>query len=84
MCCERRVWRNDGEVGIRWDVLVWGRMGLVGGAVRRYSGRGVCYGHGVSGRGVGKVVGVKLSEAEQGDQKEEDMVVSERTTVVGA
>ena len=35
----------------------------MGGAVRRYSGRGVCYGHGVSGRGVGKVVDVKLSEA---------------------
>ena len=38
----------------------------------------------MSGRGVGKVVDVKLSEAEQGDQKEEDMVVSERTSVVGA
>ena len=32
---------NDGEVGIRWDVLIWGRVGLVGGAVRRYSGGGV-------------------------------------------
>ena len=84
MCCERRVWRNDGEAGIRWDVLVWGRVGMVGDAVRRYSGRGVWYGYGVSGRGVGKVVDVKLSEAEQGDQKEEDMVVSERTSVVGA
>ena len=30
------------------------------------------------------MVDVKLSEAEQRDQKEEDMVVSERTTVVGA
>ena len=38
----------------------------------------------MSGRGVGKVVDVKLSEAEQGDQKEEEMVVSERTPVVGA
>ena len=56
-------------------MLVWGRVGLVGGAVRRYSGRGVCYGHGVSGRGVWKEVDVKLSEAEQEDQKEEDMVV---------
>ena len=26
----------------------------------------------------------EISEAEQGDQKEEDMVVSERTSVVGA
>ena len=34
----------------------------------------------MSGRGVGKVVDVKSSEAEQGDQKEEDMVVSERTS----
>ena len=41
----------------------------MGGAVRRNSGRGQRYGHGVSGRGVGKVVDVKLSEAEQGDQK---------------
>ena len=84
MCCERKVWRNDGEVGIRWDVLVWGRVGLAGGAVRRYRGRGVCYGHGASGRGVWTVDDVKLSEAEQGDQKEEDMVVSERPLVVGA
>ena len=38
----------------------------------------------MSGRGVGKVVDVKLSEAEQGDQKEEEMVVSEHTPVVGA
>ena len=59
VCCERKVWRSDGEVGVRWDVLVWGRVGLVGGAVKRDSGRGVCYGHGVSGRGAGKVVDVK-------------------------
>ena len=75
MCCERKVWRSDGEDGAGWDVLVWGRVVLVDGAVRRDSGRGVCYGHGVSGRGVWKVVDVKLSEAEQEDQKEEDMVV---------
>ena len=37
----------------------------------------------MGGRGVGKVVDVKLSEAEQGDQKEEDMVVNERTPAVG-
>ncbi len=37
----------------------------------------------MGGRGVGKVVDVKSSEAEQGDQKEEDMVVSERTPAVG-
>ena len=60
---------------MRWDVLVRGRVGLVGGAVRRDGGIGVCYGHGVSGRGGWKVVDVKLSEAEQEDQKEEDMVV---------
>ena len=59
MCCERRVWRSDGEVGVRWDVLVWGKVVLVDGAVRRDSGRGVCYGYGVSGRGVWKVVDVK-------------------------
>ena len=40
MCCERRAGRNDGDVGLRWDVLVWGRAGLVGGAVKCYSGRG--------------------------------------------
>ena len=45
---------------MRWDVLVWGRVGLVGGAVRRDSGKRVCYGHGVSGRGVWKEVDVKL------------------------
>ena len=44
----------------------------MGGAVRRYSGRGVCYGHGVSGRGVWKVVDVKFSGAEQGHRKEEN------------
>ena len=27
VCCERKVWRSDGEVGVRWDVLVWGRVG---------------------------------------------------------
>ena len=41
MCCERRIGRNDVEVGLRWDVLVWGRVGSVGGAVRRESGMGV-------------------------------------------
>ena len=32
---------------------------------------------------VGKVGDVKSGEAEQGDQKEEDMVVNERTPAVG-
>ena len=56
----------------------------MGGAMRRYSGRGVYFSYGVSGRGVGKVVDVKLSKAEQGDQKRKDMVVSERTPVMVA
>ena len=38
----------------------------------------------MSGRGVGKVVDVKLSEAGQGDQKEEEMVVVWRAAVVRA
>ena len=38
----------------------------------------------MSRRGAGKVVDVKLSEAEQGDQKKEEMVVSERPPVVGS
>jgi len=38
----------------------------------------------VSGGGVGKVVDVKLSETGQRDQKRKDMVVSERTPVMGA
>ena len=38
----------------------------------------------MSGRGVGKVVDVKSSEAEQGEQKRKEMVVSERTPVMVA
>jgi len=40
VCRERGVRRSDGEDGIGWDVLVWGRVGLAGGAVKRYSGIG--------------------------------------------
>ena len=59
MCCERKVSRCDGEVGIRWDVLLSGRVGFVGGPVRRDTRKGVCYAHGVSGRVVWKEIGVK-------------------------
>ena len=55
-----------------------------GGCGKGYIGSGVRYGYGASGIGAGKVVDVKSSEAEQVDQNEEDMVVSERTSVVGA
>ena len=37
----------------------------------------------MSGGGVGKGVDVKLSETGQRDQKRKDMVVSERTPVMG-
>ena len=40
VCRERGVRRSDREDGIGWDVLVWGRVGLAGGAVKRYSGMG--------------------------------------------
>ena len=40
VCRERGVRRSDGEDGIGRGVLVWGRVGLAGGAVKRYSGRG--------------------------------------------
>ena len=40
VCRERGVRRSDGEDGIGWDVLVWGRVGLAGGAVKRHSGMG--------------------------------------------
>ena len=55
---------------------------MVGDAVKCYSGRGLIFSYGVSGRGVGKVVDVKLSEAGQGDLKEEEMVVGWRAAVV--
>ena len=38
----------------------------------------------MSGRGVGKVVDVKLSEAGQGDQKEEETMMIERAVLVRA
>ena len=63
MCCERKVrrsgvrcWSKAGYDGLR-------QGGLGGGCGKGYIGSGVRYGYGASGRGVGKVVGVKLSEA---------------------
>ena len=84
VCCERRIWRNDGEVGERWSVLVWGRGGLVGGWVKGYIGRGVRYGDGASGRGMCRGVVGKIREAGQGDSRDGKMVVVELAPVAKA
>ena len=47
-----------------------------------YSGRGVEFSYGVSGRGVGKVVDVQLGRAGQKEQEGKDMVVVWRAAVV--
>ena len=69
VCDERRVGRIEGDVGERWSVLVWGRGGLVGGWVKGYSGRGVRYGYGASGRGIGEEVVGKIRGGRPGWSK---------------
>ena len=67
-----------------WSMLVWGRGGWKVGRVKWYSGRGVWFGCGASGRRIGEGVVEKLGETNQGVSKERKVVLVELAPVAKA